>query len=532
VELRTVMLMLSVGSLLFGLLLVLFEFKKTDQQKVPFWIAAKILQAAGSLLLYFRTSAFGSLSVLANALLLLGCAFEAWAVRILAGQTVKRRLHIISSVGIILVCSVTLLLEQPFRTGLVFLLQSVFYFLPGIFLFGKSGRKLLLRLILAICYCVTGSVFLISAVICFGFPDYVLSPASNAIAGLIPGISFCIFLISGFILLMLAKERSDMLVQEIQKNLEKSEIRFQQIVEIAIEGILIFDRDYRITFANKNMASILGYSEDEMIGKSYSLFIPEDQQHIFKHQESLRKKGEDSVYECRILRKDGQSHWFLISAKAILNDSGKFEGSFAMLTDINERKEMELLLEESNRQLTELSNTDSLTGIANRRNFDATLKHEYYRLRRSKSKLSVILIDVDHFKAYNDCYGHVMGDECLRQIGRALASCVSRSVDLAARYGGEEFACILPDTDIEPAVKIAERIRLKIEDLKIEHKNSSVSQYVTASLGVTTVQYAEDCTPADIITTVDKLLYKAKVSGRNTVVSGVKSVGGAEETEV
>jgi diguanylate cyclase (GGDEF)-like protein len=193
-----------------------------------------------------------------------------------------------------------------------------------------------------------------------------------------------------------------------------------------------------------------------------------------------------------------------------------------MLTDINERKQMELLLEESNRRLTELSNTDSLTGIANRRYFDATLEHEYYRLRRSNSKLSVILLDVDHFKAYNDYYGHVMGDECLRQIGRVLASCVSRSVDLAARYGGEEFACILPDTDIDPAVKIAGKIRQKIEDMKIEHKNSSASEYVTASLGVTTVQYAEDRTPADTITTVDKLLYKAKVSGRNTIVSGVE----------
>ncbi len=101
-------------------------------------------------------------------------------------------------------------------------------------------------------------------------------------------------------------------------------------------------------------------------------------------------------------------------------------------------------MEESNRQLTELSNKDSLTGIANRRCFDATLEHEYSRLRRSNSKLSIILLDLDHFKEYNDYYGHVMGDECLRQIGGVLECCVNQSVDLVARYGGEDLPVYCP----------------------------------------------------------------------------------------
>lgn len=219
------------------------------------------------------------------------------------------------------------------------------------------------------------------------------------------------------------------------------------------------------------------------------LFFPKSQIDVYNYQESLRKKGADSVYECCLLRKDGRHHWFLVSAKAILDDFGRFDGSFAMLTDINDRKEMELLLGESNRRLTELSNQDSLTGIANRRCFDATLEHEYFRLKRSNSKLSIILFDIDYFKKYNDYYGHVMGDDCLRQIGGALAGCIIRSVDLAARYGGEEFACILPDTDINSAVEIAEKIRREILALKIEHKKSPISEFVTASFGVTTVQY-------------------------------------------
>lgn len=265
------------------------------------------------------------------------------------------------------------------------------------------------------------------------------------------------------------------------------------------------------------MASILGYTVDEMLGRSYVALFPESHLDVYDYQETYRKSGGDSVYECCLLRKEGQKRWFLVSAKAIFDDSEKFQGSFAMLTDINERKEMELLLEESNRRLTELSNTDSLTGIANRRCFDATLEHEYFRLGRTKSKLSVILFDIDFFKEYNDCYGHVMGDDCLRQIGSVLPGCVSRSVDLAVRYGGEVFACILPDTDIHSAVTIAEKNRQRIMDLKIEHKKSLVSNYVTASFGVTAVQYSEESSLADIIATADKLLHKAKVSGRNKI---------------
>lgn len=265
------------------------------------------------------------------------------------------------------------------------------------------------------------------------------------------------------------------------------------------------------------MASMLGYAMEELIGRAYESFFPQRYMDVYKHQESLRRSGKDSVYECCLLRKDGTERWFLISAKAIFDDSGRFEGSFGMFTDINDRKEMELLLEETNRKLLELSNQDGLTGIANRRRFDAMLEHEYSRLRRSHSRLSIILFDIDHFKEYNDFYGHVAGDECLRQVGRILAGCIQRSVDVAARYGGEEFACILPDTDLAGALIVAERIRQRIHGLKIEHAKSPVSEYVTASLGVATVSYAPNRTIDDIISMADKLLYEAKVAGRNRI---------------
>jgi len=243
------------------------------------------------LVLCYRTDNFDGLTLLANTVLLLGCAYETWAVGILSGRLVKRRLHILTSVGIILASLVTIYLARPYRARLVFLLQSIFYFLPGLFLFNKPVSKFILQLVLAVCYCITGTVFLTSAVICLGFPEQALNLGNNVIFGIIPIVSFCIYLISGFILLMLAKVRNDMQVLEIRKNLKESEIRYQQIVETAIEGILIFDENFKIKFANNNMASILGYTVDEMIGRSYASFFPESQLDVNSYQESLGNKA-------------------------------------------------------------------------------------------------------------------------------------------------------------------------------------------------------------------------------------------------
>jgi hypothetical protein len=165
VDLRTVVLMLAIGSFLFGILLVLFKYNNSNPQEVPYWITAKFLQAAGSMMLFYRIGTYDGFTVLANASLLLGCAYEAWAIRILSGQDVRRQLHILTSIGITLVCSISLFLDSPYRIGLIFLLQSSFYFLPSLFLLKKSGLRFSLQIVLAICYFLTGSVFLISAVI-------------------------------------------------------------------------------------------------------------------------------------------------------------------------------------------------------------------------------------------------------------------------------------------------------------------------------------------------------------------------------
>jgi diguanylate cyclase (GGDEF)-like protein len=164
------------------------------------------------------------------------------------------------------------------------------------------------------------------------------------------------------------------------------------------------------------------------------------------------------------------------------------------------------------------SQVDGLTGLYNRRYFDAYLQHEFNHWRRSHTPLALILIDVDCFKAYNDLYGHQAGDSCLRAIADALRGTVRRTGDVVARYGGEEFVLILPNTSARAAQGVAERARSTVEALAISHAGSSVSQYVTLSLGLAAC-HDNDTLPAALIERADRALYQAKQNGRNQVVN-------------
>ncbi|MFB2897011.1 diguanylate cyclase domain-containing protein [Aerosakkonemataceae cyanobacterium BLCC-F50] len=172
-------------------------------------------------------------------------------------------------------------------------------------------------------------------------------------------------------------------------------------------------------------------------------------------------------------------------------------------------------LELANLQLKLIANSDSLTQIANRRRFDDYLAIEWQRHRREKQPLSLILIDVDYFKKYNDHYGHQRGDDCLIRIAQTLVQVARRATDLVARYGGEEFAVILPNTNIEYALVIAENMRMTVEALTLPHIKSDVSQYVTLSLGVASFIATRENKLEDLIAQADNALYSAKNSGRN-----------------
>lgn len=176
-----------------------------------------------------------------------------------------------------------------------------------------------------------------------------------------------------------------------------------------------------------------------------------------------------------------------------------------------------------------LSTRDGLTGIANRRHFDEYLAKEWNSSVRSGSRISLILCDIDLFKAYNDHYGHQKGDYCLQQVSSILEEYTRREGDLAARYGGEEFAIILPHTTLDNAAIIAEKIRSAIEKAAISHEASDVSNIVTISMGVSTIQPNQTVFSAALIAQADRLLYRAKAQGRNRIVAGECDVEQASE---
>lgn len=173
-------------------------------------------------------------------------------------------------------------------------------------------------------------------------------------------------------------------------------------------------------------------------------------------------------------------------------------------------------LNEANQELQRLSLTDELTGVANRRLFDRLLVREWQRCSRLKKPISVVMVDVDYFKKYNDRYGHQAGDECLKLVAKEVARATPRAGDLAARYGGEEFALVLGDTDQDGARWVVERIRQRVHDLKVTHQDSS-HHYVTVSCGVSSVLPGSNLMVEKLIKSADDALYLAKKNGRNTI---------------
>ena len=219
-----------------------------------------------------------------------------------------------------------------------------------------------------------------------------------------------------------------------------------------------------------------------------------------------------------------QTYWFygLCALGVALAGMGVHASRVRVLT----RRKHELIrlvaertkqLEEANAILKQLSAQDGLTGIANRRHFDEELDREWKRAMRSDASLSLIMIDIDTFKLYNDLYGHQHGDECLKKVAAALRDGLKRSGDLCARYGGEEFAVILPDTQPEGAARVAEALREGVAALRLPHARSTVSRIVTVSLGVSSMVPSDENEPASLIARADEALYLAKQSGRNRV---------------
>jgi len=189
------------------------------------------------------------------------------------------------------------------------------------------------------------------------------------------------------------------------------------------------------------------------------------------------------------------------------------------ITDLAETfKEFTQTIEKQKQRLEQLSMSDGLTGIANRRALDIRLKHDIELSVRQKSNIAILLMDIDCFKLYNDNYGHLAGDQCLKDITKIICESLHRDSDLAARYGGEEFACVLPNTDAEGAQEKATLIIEKLKHIALPHKYSNVADHVTMSIGIATSLTNHLLTPEAILKQADTALYAAKKTGKNTYI--------------
>ncbi len=189
---------------------------------------------------------------------------------------------------------------------------------------------------------------------------------------------------------------------------------------------------------------------------------------------------------------------------------------------VRARVRTQLALRLRTQQLLRLASVDGLTGLANRRAFDQTLALEWRRARRNHTPLSLVMIDIDYFKPFNDRYGHQAGDDCLRDVAVSLGQAAERPGELVARYGGEEFAAVLPFCDSDAALAVAEKMRQRVDDLALPHPTSPVIRHVTISCGVATlaVRADDDTVPSDatlLLGAADQALYAAKAAGRNRV---------------
>jgi diguanylate cyclase (GGDEF)-like protein/PAS domain S-box-containing protein len=280
------------------------------------------------------------------------------------------------------------------------------------------------------------------------------------------------------------------------------------------------DRALNRSYVSPAAREMLGYEPAELLGRSgYDLVHPDDRRQAQTMIGQLGPSRPVLSLTFRMRRKDGHYIWVESRYRHVPEDGGVL----AVVRDITARKRAEDLLAEANEKLAEanlalqaLAHRDGLTGLANRRCFDTQLAEEFSRARRQRLPLGLVLVDVDCFKLFNDRYGHLSGDECLRRVSAAVVGVLCRPGDLAARLGGEEISVLLPATDEAGARLIAERIRAAVAALSIEHCGSAQGM-VTISAGVAAMVPCDDDQPTDLIAAADRALYQAKLSGRNAV---------------
>ncbi len=342
---------------------------------------------------------------------------------------------------------------------------------------------------------------------------------------------------SGFVLALIGVVASGgyALVRQIRlqviskKRLSESFAKIKNL-ELALDEhaiVAITDTKHRIIYANDRFCTVSKYTREELIGQDAGIVGSGFHSDTFLSTiRSTIASGQVWKGEIKNQAKDGSRYWCSATVVPFLDEQGKPYQYVSIRTDITAQKQAEEqlilakgILEKTNARLSILSTQDALTGLANRREFDRTLQEEFIRASRSRTSLALLMIDVDHFKKYNDRYGHPAGDACLQQVAHALTLNVKRPGDLAARYGGEEFAILLPNTSLDGAKVVAEQIRNTLMHLALPHLDNPFGS-VTVSIGFhALIPDSETLAAAELVKSSDQALYAAKASGRNIVRS-------------
>jgi len=298
--------------------------------------------------------------------------------------------------------------------------------------------------------------------------------------------------------------------------LGQKEAEFRLLAESASDLVERFDADGNRTYISPAMERLTGYRPEELIGRNaFEVVHPDDRPAAEAAAERLRTgASEQETVTFRRLHRDGREIWLETSLRVAAEPSERFS-VVGVTRDISDRKQLELALEG-------MAMRDGLTGLANRRAFDEALVREMARCRRTSAPLSLLMIDADRFKRFNDDNGHLAGDACLKSIASVVGLFARRPADLAARYGGEELALLLPETDLEGARTIATDLCRQVQGLAIPHERNLPWKVATVSIGVATIDPRDEDAVHDsawLISTADLALYDAKAQGRNQSIA-------------
>jgi diguanylate cyclase (GGDEF)-like protein/PAS domain S-box-containing protein len=371
----------------------------------------------------------------------------------------------------------------------------------------------------------TGLIILPTAAIAFG-----VTAAGHGPLLLIPGLSPAQRLahVQVFIVVVCAtaysigviiaeRRRLNRTLLEQHARLARSERLYRLLANNASDIITRVRMDGQRLYVSPSAQDVLGWSVEEMLQSDWKRNVHPDDFATFEAVRDRMRAGDmhaGGTYRYR--RKDGSWAWIEARAHLVQSPDGDATEFIGNLRDVTRQKEAELALETVMAELAQQATTDDLTGIANRRRFDEMLAKEWRRAMRVGDPVALLLIDVDHFKAFNDRYGHQAGDECLRFVARAIAAVIRRPHDLVARYGGEEFVAVLPGTTLDGAERMAQTLRLAIMQMAVPHAAASVGT-VTVSIGAASAIPTGDTRPAALIEAADGALYAAKRTGRNRV---------------